>query len=601
MPADLPKFAPVLSGVPARPALFLGREEFGGVMVSLLRRPANRAVAVHGPPGAGKTALAASLARHARLRQRFPDGVLWASLGEGGEAARALDSWGLALGKDLCGLPGPVERAHAVGRLIADRRMLIVIDGVENAEEARLLVCGGPGCTHLITARDAETAHDSAGEGPMKALPPLGEAAAFELLGVLAPLASRENPERLKALIRLCSGLPLALELLGCYLADLHPAGLSQTFRLERAASCLQLRPPGESPLRALLALVLEALPQAMRQAYDCLQTFAPEPESFSEAAALEISGATPEELAALASQGLLRRQGERLAVPRALAEAGRALAPAEAIDRHRRHYLALVKESRQVACLIEPEYGQVCRAWSGAPQGEQLLEWLEAFSPYQQQRGLWNDYASWAERCLKAAESLGLKHEAGVLSNNLGKVYGELGLRERSLACYQRALPILEETGSPAELAALLANLGSAYAHVGRSDRALACFQRGLELLQPLGESPTLATTLNNMGKVHNDLGEREQAVDFFQRALQAAASLGSPLLEITVRYNLALTFRSQGKIAEAIAELRRVVELERLIEHPDLAGDSAFLAQLEGELRLPRIFRWLKTLLEK
>ena len=49
-----------------------------------------------------------------------------------------------------------------------------------------------------------------------------------------------------------------------------------------------------------------------------------------------------------------------------------------------------------------------------------------------------------------------------------------------------------------------------------------------------------------------------------------------------------MATVYRTEGRLAEAVAQLERVVELDRLVQHPDLESDMAFLAQVQAEYDL-------------
>ena len=47
-----------------------------------------------------------------------------------------------------------------------------------------------------------------------------------------------------------------------------------------------------------------------------------------------------------------------------------------------------------------------------------------------------------------------------------------------------------------------------------------------------------------------------------------------------------MAMIYRAQGRLQEAVTELRRVVDLDRQVQHPDLESDLAMLAEVEAEL---------------
>ncbi|SDT07549.1 hypothetical protein SAMN04489716_2435 [Actinoplanes derwentensis] len=54
----------------------------------------------------------------------------------------------------------------------------------------------------------------------------------------------------------------------------------------------------------------------------------------------------------------------------------------------------------------------------------------------------------------------------------------------------------------------------------------------------------------------------------------------------EAATRYNMAMRYRDSGDLAATVAQLEQVVELDRQVEHPDLADDTAMLEQVRREL---------------
>jgi Tfp pilus assembly protein PilF len=52
------------------------------------------------------------------------------------------------------------------------------------------------------------------------------------------------------------------------------------------------------------------------------------------------------------------------------------------------------------------------------------------------------------------------------------------------------------------------------------------------------------------------------------------------------TTRYNLAMIYRAQGRLREAVEELKQVVALDEVVQSPDLESDRAVLAQVQEEI---------------
>jgi transcriptional regulator with XRE-family HTH domain len=162
--------APEVAPEPTVPSLlppsvtdYTGREEEVASILGLLAgdgvgEPAHAVVisAVAGKPGIGKTTLAVHIAH--RLRSEFPDGQLYVNLQ--GAQARPLDPSEVlarflrALGMHGSGIPDDLEeRAERYRTLLADRRVLVVLDNAAGEAQVRPLLPGSPACGVLITSR----------------------------------------------------------------------------------------------------------------------------------------------------------------------------------------------------------------------------------------------------------------------------------------------------------------------------------------------------------------------------------------------------------------------------------------------------------------
>ena len=114
--------------------------------------------AIAGTAGVGKTALAVHWAH--RVRDRFPDGQLYVNLRGYAPARRCARSrrWPGSCARSA----SPPSRSRSTWTrrpalyrsLLADRRMLVVLDNARDAEQVRPLLPGSPGCLVLVTSRD---------------------------------------------------------------------------------------------------------------------------------------------------------------------------------------------------------------------------------------------------------------------------------------------------------------------------------------------------------------------------------------------------------------------------------------------------------------
>ena len=271
--------ARALCHLPADLADFTGREGALAALAELLgREPEEHATAVavaavSGMAGVGKSAVAVRAAY--RLRRRFPDGQLYVNLRGTGTGALApgevLGSLLLALGVEPAALPqGVEERAWRYRALLADRRVLLVLDGAADEAQVRPLLPGGAGCAALVTSRARLAGLEAAHQLELPVMSPA------EAVGLLAKVAGRKRvaaePVAAETIARRCGHLPLAVRVAGARLAA------RPHWRLGRLAERLgaerrrldELR-AGDLEVRASFAAGLGAQDDAARRAFRLL------------------------------------------------------------------------------------------------------------------------------------------------------------------------------------------------------------------------------------------------------------------------------------------------------------------------------------------
>lgn len=176
-------------------------------------------LALSGPAGLGKTELARLLAR--TLRDRFPDGVLSVDLDDfrldgvvdPGEAlAQLLES--LEVEPELVAAQFKA-RCRQYWRKTTDARLLLFVDNARYASEfVPLLPASGGSAVIVASHGPLHDLEDAAAVDLV--LPPLTEAAATELLGLIVrDQRLADDPEAVRALVRMCDGVPAAVHVAG--------------------------------------------------------------------------------------------------------------------------------------------------------------------------------------------------------------------------------------------------------------------------------------------------------------------------------------------------------------------------------------------------
>ncbi|MFI6604076.1 AfsR/SARP family transcriptional regulator [Nonomuraea sp. NPDC050536] len=224
---ELEEHAPELprpAQLPAAVSDFTGRREIAGRLRTLLSAQSAAegvpVAAICGIGGVGKTALAVHVAHAAD--DLFPDGQLYADLRGYTDEATAPES---ALGAFLraLGIPPDVipeglpERSALYRSLLADRRILVLLDNARDAEQVSPLLPGSAGCAAIVTSRVKLADLPSARLIDLDVMEP------DEALSLFAAVA---GPERVAAehgaamdVVAACGFLPLAVRIVAARLA----------------------------------------------------------------------------------------------------------------------------------------------------------------------------------------------------------------------------------------------------------------------------------------------------------------------------------------------------------------------------------------------
>ncbi|RKS78921.1 helix-turn-helix protein [Actinomadura pelletieri DSM 43383] len=255
---------------------------WGRVLAGLTRSGEARrrtTISIEGMAGVGKTALAVRAAH--RLALRFPDGQLFVDL-RGHSRKSAPADPGTVLTRLLGSLGVPEARAprHVDDRaalyrdLLADRRVLIVLDDAAGEDQVRPLLPGGGNSQAIITGRRRLTGLDHVWTVPLDVLPAHDAVSLFTRTAGADRIADAPA-DVLTAIVERCGLLPLAVRLAALRLRE-HPTwtahGLLDRLTTDRST---ELQAGGES-VAAALDLSYLRLPADQRRAYGLLGSRTP-------------------------------------------------------------------------------------------------------------------------------------------------------------------------------------------------------------------------------------------------------------------------------------------------------------------------------------
>ena len=209
-----------------RASELVGRDAVIAELRSLLRPGPDRGavIVISGPGGIGKTGLALYVANE--LASQYPDGQLHAELrgadGTVTDTAEVLAQFLRALGVPR--IPAAKEERLGTYRtLLAQRRLLVVLDDAASGDQVADLMPNGAGCSVLVTSR--ERLPDLSGARHVTPLEPLGPEDGTRLFLSVVRAADVILPslDHVDEVVALCGGLPLALCIAGSLRVHDHP------------------------------------------------------------------------------------------------------------------------------------------------------------------------------------------------------------------------------------------------------------------------------------------------------------------------------------------------------------------------------------------
>ncbi|MFJ4337093.1 BTAD domain-containing putative transcriptional regulator [Streptomyces sp. NPDC088915] len=524
---------PLPAQLPATAGPYVGRRRQMRELDALVAPdPAARAhvMAVVGAPGVGKTALAKHWA-HAR-RDHFEDGQLFVDLRGHSplptlRPGDVLAQFLRALGAPPGGLPADEDEAAALYRtLLADRRMLIVLDNARDAEQVRPLIPGARGCAVVITSRSrlaGLVASDGAHQLVLDVLDP--EEGRGLLAATIGESRVAAEEEAARRLVRVCGGLPLAIRIAGANLLarDVRIADHCAALPGDDMLSRLRVEGDRRSTVRAAFDLSYRALPAAGRRMFRLLGLM-PGPD-LTVGGAAALADTTPAEaaglLAALTDAHLVReRAAGRFGLHDLLRSYARELAGREEAHAARQRLFDwYLHHADAAARLLHPAEAAVS-AGAAAPSAALVFpdhgeasEWLEG------------ERENLAGAVLQASGT-GFTTVAWRLAESL---HPYLSTRMYTGDCLKVATASLFAAvadGEPRAQASAQLRRAECHRALGNDAQALELFGSALDLARQADWTEGQVLALRRIGAAHQENGSARLASGYLSRARELARS---------------------------------------------------------------------------
>ncbi|MBF2016433.1 MAG: CHAT domain-containing protein [Rivularia sp. T60_A2020_040] len=181
-------------------------------------------------------------------------------------------------------------------------------------------------------------------------------------------------------------------------------------------------------------------------------------------------------------------------------------------------------------------------------------------------------------EAALVLWQKLGNKTGQVVTLLNIGRIYDDVGEKQKALQFYNQALPVLRAVRNRGGEATALNNIGLVYDDLGEKQKALEFYEQALPLSRALGDRRREATTLNNIGSVYSDLGEKQKALEFYEQALPLRREVADKGGEAATLNNIGRIYSEHlGEKQKALQEFKQALDLYRAVG--DKGGEALTL----------------------
>lgn len=564
-----------------RPQPFTGRDTELTWLVDHLQ--AGQSVTLCAIGGMGKTALAVAalwqLAPNDTPPIGFPDGILFHDFYREPRTVQFYEHAVRAYGLDLHGDLMTLARASLV-----NRRALIVLDGVENAEDlpAVLSVISDQSVVLITTRIRSQT------RGAVFELSSLGVEHAQALLQEVGGQRA-EDEEAAKRICELVGYLPLAILLAGRYLA--HRGANAVEFVEMLEVDGLAALTMGQRRLESIPILLDKSAAKLSKDALDALSTagilaFSPFTRDMI-ALALEIeSHAATATLGELVDYGLLLRPDNSYIVSHVLVyEYAHKTLPTSTvllwrlagllhsrIESHIDDFKYLADLHPHIVTLIDTLVGQ--ELW---PAVEFLAESIDAFLELQ---GYWSDTLIVAQAGLAAAQDRGNRTNEGKWFRRLAQTYRVLGQSEKSIEYYEHALTIAWAIVDRRHEGSCLHGLGLTYCALGRDAEAIGFFKKALAIAQEFEDPGDEAAELGGLGLAYLHLRDPDKSISYTQKALTIAHERNDIRGQADYLGNLGIAYMQLDQIDSAIDCFERALAICEAIGYR--RGKASHLASL-------------------
>ena len=516
-----------------------------------------RIVTLCGPGGVGKSALASKvlwiLAPGDKAPKNFPDGIIWHDFYTEPRSSIFFEKIAKIFNEES--LPTPIEAAQ---KILANKKMLLLLDGAEDADDLRMILDITDSCCVLVTSRQKKDA--------VAVRQDIESLSHDQAVNLLQSWAGKQNIKVMEKICKLVGCLPLAVRLIGKYLYETGEDAIEYLEWIE------------DTPLDALNQgnRKIESVPILLHKSFSQISINSVEILSITGLLAFDsfssdlIVSVLPEiknikrSLNELVNFGILNRSKDRFQISHAL------------IHTYVRHNNKLTKEmikkvSEYFNSFTRKHSKNGTRGYTKIDQElvhimkiltecKKMMIWESAIklvwsvNMYLNMKGLFTELNISLRIGIEAAQKLNNRRDEAALIGNIGCNFYSYGLIDKAIEHYVQALSINKEIGNKHGETIWLSNIGLAYLKLGKIDKSIEFYEKSLSISKKISDIQGEGETLGSIGLAYHLLGYEEDAIQYYEQALTISRETLNKRNESNWLGNLGNAYRDIGQLYKAI-----------------------------------------------
>ncbi|MEG4581169.1 tetratricopeptide repeat protein [Microcoleus sp. MON1_C5] len=167
----------------------------------------------------------------------------------------------------------------------------------------------------------------------------------------------------------------------------------------------------------------------------------------------------------------------------------------------------------------------------------------------------------------LSVSRAIGDRSGEAVTLTNIGRVYSVLGEKQKALDYYNQSLSLSRVIGDRQKEAYNLLGIGMIYAEFGEQQKALEYYNQSFSLSQEIGDRRWQAFTSIVVGNVYSGLGEKQKALDYYNQSLPLSREIGDRSVEAFALICAGRVYSELGEKQTALDSYNQSLKLFRAI----------------------------------